>query len=196
MSIFVGTYEVKYNGPINLKNFYREIHDWVVDKEFVKSKSSADFPEILFYESRSQPGGTELWIWWRPEKIPQGSPFLKYVLRISFHMFKMKDQEMMVNNKKYKFKYAEHKVIITAILETDYDKDMSFRKNGLLKYFYQLFLKRIMGKTVENHKKILLEYCQDLQKTIKAYYGKPHWEEGDRSFRPRWGIWEDKPVGP
>ncbi|MBN1157243.1 hypothetical protein JXA85_06475 [Candidatus Woesearchaeota archaeon] len=194
MTLFVGTHEVKYNGPINLKNFYRELHDWVIENEFVPSRKNNDFPEILFYESRSQPGGGEMWVWWRPIKVPQGNSFYRYVLRISFHLFKMKDQEIMHGNKKYKFKYAENKIIITGILETDYQK--KWRKHPLLKQFYPFFLKRIAWHTVEQHKKILQDYCHDLQKTIKAYYGKPHWESTEPSFRPKWGIWEDKPVGP
>ena len=40
MTLFVGTFEVKYNGPINLKNFYRQLHDWVVEQEFVESNSN------------------------------------------------------------------------------------------------------------------------------------------------------------
>ena len=194
MSLFVGTFQVKYNGPINLKNFYRELHDWVVENEFVDSRSNEDFPELLYYDSRSQPGGGEVWIWWRPVKKPQSNPFYRYVLRISFHLFKMKDQEMMYNNKKYKFKYAENKIIITAILETDYDQ--KWRKSPFLKQVYELFWRRITWHNIEKHKQILLNYCYDLQKTIKSYYGKPHWEKISKPFRPKWGTWEDKPVGP
>ncbi len=194
MTLFVGNFEVKYSGSLNLRALYRMVHDWILDKEYVESASGPDFPEILYSLNKSQPGGEEMWIWWRPEYSPQGNPFYKYVLRITFHSFRMKEVETVVKNRKVKLHKGEHKVIITALLETDYDK--KFRNHPVLKYFYNIFWRRIIWRDIEKRKKDLLNDAYELQSVIKAFFGQPHFEDVSRPFMPKLGLREDQPVGP
>ena len=65
MTFFIGNYNVKYVGAVSLLNLVKLIRDWFVDYEWVKSSEGQDFPEIYYSHANSQPGGQELWIWWR-----------------------------------------------------------------------------------------------------------------------------------
>ncbi|MFH1591252.1 MAG: hypothetical protein ABIC95_04970 [archaeon] len=193
MTLFAGNYHVKYTGTIHLRSLYVLIHDWLIDMEYL-DMSGPDFPENLYSLSKSQPGGEEMWIWWRPVYAPQSNPFYRYVLRITFHSFRMNESEAVRGHRKIKVHKGEHKVIITAMLETDYKN--AWQKSGFMRYFLDLFKNRIIKNDLNKQKAHLLGHVADLQKKIKEFYGSAHWEDTSRPFMPKLGMKEEEPVGP
>jgi len=193
MTYLVGNYSIKYVGPINMIRFYQLIHDWFVENEFVETTKGEEFPEIFYSDSRSQPHGREIWIWWRFAYAPESNPFYQYIIRLSFHTFKMNEQEVVVGNKREKLQNGEHQIILTAILETDYKG--TFRSHPILKYFYETFVGRIMYGDLEKRKEMLKRKAEDIQDKVKAFFNAPHFHDHGRPFHPKQGLRENHQVG-
>ncbi|NOZ80832.1 MAG: hypothetical protein GXP63_04110 [DPANN group archaeon] len=194
MTYFIGNHNIKYAGPVNLIAFVKMIHDWFVEQEWISSPEGSAFPEIYYSHAKSQPSGQEIWIWWRFHWAPQGNRFYRYLIRLSFHSFRMKEQEMVINNRKEKMYNGDHQVIITAILETDWTNQ--WKNHPLLKHFYHVFHTRIQYQDFEKRKAELHHISQHLQTDIKTFFDTHHFMHHGRPFHPKLGVREEHPVGP
>ncbi|MFH1849953.1 MAG: hypothetical protein ABH879_07275 [archaeon] len=193
MTLYVGHWEAKYNGALHMKNFYRHLRDWVLENEYSKSRSDFDFPEKLYWESSASPTGMERWIWWRCVYVPEDNPFYRRILRINIHQLREKDVEIVKDNKKFKLQWAEHKIIVDAFIESDYEK--RWQKHWLLKHFYRVFVLRFIWRDFKSHKQEVLQDVYSFLTHVKLYYDSYHWAQPTKSFRPRWGINEKYQYG-
>ncbi len=193
MTLYAGKVEVKFIGALHLRNLYKMVHDWVVEKEYSPSRHDYDFPEHMYWESRSQPTGSEIWVWWRGHYFPDQNPFYRRTLRIDLHAVRMRDVEIIQNNKKYAVQWAEHKVTIHGLLETDYEK--KWKNNAFMSAFYKFFVQRIMWRDLQKRKKEVLGDMYDLQAKVKDFYDTKHFDvHPDKTNWPKKGLSELAPM--
>ena len=192
MTIVAGHWEVKHTGTLDFKQLYQQIHDWVLEREYSPSRHDHEFPETLYFDSRSQPAGREVWIWWRCNYVPEDNPFYRYNLRINFFANRMKDMDVMVANKKQSVQWGEFRIIIDGLLETDVKGE--WQRHPLLKHLYRFFVERVMWKDIEKRRTLLISDAEDLIRTIKAFYGTHHWEPLGKAFVPKLGLQETNPY--
>lgn len=194
MTIVVSRFLVKRTQSVfNLKFLYQHLHLWLIEHEYCQDDKDASFPETYYYDSR-QPKGKYIWIWWRGEHIPRGSPFYKRVLHLDFHAKALKDIEVMQNGKKFKTNHGEINIRVQGILETDYDR--KWRNHPILKSFYELFWRRIFWKNLETHKEEMKQEMDDLHDEIKKFFKLFTTQTDTRAFRPPGGLAEEEPYGP
>lgn len=193
MTLYAGKVEVKFIGALHLRNLYKMLHDWVVEHEYTHTRHDYDFPEELYWESRSQPTGSEIWVWWKGHYYPEENPFYRRVLRIDLHSVRMKDIEIMQENKKYAVQWAEFKVTVHGLLETDYEK--KWEKSPFLKLFYKIFIERIMWKDLQKRKQEVLKDMYNLQAAVKQFYDTKHFDvPEEKQPWPKRGLSELAPA--
>lgn len=172
MTIYVGKVEAKYIGALHMRNLYKMMHDWVVEKEYAHTRHDYDFPETNYWESRHSPTGSEIWVWWRCHFAPEENKFYRRTLRMDLHAVRLKNVEIIQNNKKYSVQWAEFKVIIHGLLETDVGK--KWQKNPFMNFFYKIFVERIMWRDLMKRKKEVLIDMYDLEGQVKDFYNTKH----------------------
>ena len=113
----------------------------------------------------------EIWLRWRPHKIPGNNNYFKFHIDLDFHFLYLLPTEVVRDGQKHKkdiFK-GEVEVWITALLETDYKGEWENHK--ILKYFNKLFPERIFRKQiVDEHKRELYREVYILQNFIKQWF--------------------------
>lgn len=165
--ILVGRTEVKSTNAVIPKSLYIALHNWLIEADYCNT-SDADFPEIYYWEERSQHHGKEFFIWWRPEKAIEGNQFYVWKLVIDIHGVGMKPVEIMAQGKKVKAERGKIEILMQAKLEVD--TSGSWQNNKLLAPFLEPFLKRIYRKEIEMHRKQILGDLKTMQDTIKQWF--------------------------
>jgi len=179
--------EVKTQGkPFDLKMLYVMMHEWMLENEYAPDDKDPNFPETFYYDSVSQTKGRELWVWWRNKKAPQKNPFYRRSLNVNLHGLGMMDIETVINGTKRKLAKGEFWISIKAILELDYQG--KWRKHWLLKYFLDLFWKRIFWKSIESHKHELLKDAHALHQQLKQFFEIRMHVPVQKSFWPELGT--------
>lgn len=158
-------FRVKNKDFFHLKNLYVTLHEWLIEEGWVKS-SDTEFPEA-YYLHRDTKDGSDIWIFWRPEKVPTGNTYYKYRLDIDWHMILMREAEVMHEGQKFKTNWGEVEIKIWAREELDFNKE--WRKHWLLKNIHDIFRLRIFKKDVEAHKLELYREAYRFQEAIKTY---------------------------
>lgn len=192
--IYAAYREIKYTGAIHLKEFYKDMHEWILENDYAETRKDTDFPEIMYWESRAIPGAAEIWIWWRPYYIPQSNPFYRRVLRIDIQSLNTRDIEVMThNNQKKKVQWGEHKVMINCILEIDWEG--LWKKNPIARFLKPIFENRLFHKDLHKHEHEAVADAEKLVEWVKNYYGLRHYKPRHKPFRPQRGLGEAKPYG-
>lgn len=179
MEIYVSGAEVKSTNVFEAKKLYIQLHDFLIESGYA-TPSDASFPETCFYESRSQTGGAEYWIWWRPTKAIEGNKFWRRVLNIDWHGVGMKDVEILYKGKKVKAVKGKFEVIMHAKLEIDVKKQ--WEKSRFLAPFFQIFWKRIYRKEIEQQRREILDDLKVIHDLCRQFFAlgmfvidKEHW---------------------
>ena len=167
-------FRVKFKDIFHLKEFYRAMHEWMLEYSWssVDSKGrleNSDRFETLYLERVGIDGDKEMWWWWRMQKIPTNNSYYKYHLDIDYHPLYIVPTEVMRDGKKLKVHKGEVEVNIWAYLEFDYNGQWS--KHPVLKLFNQMFPKRIFHKELyEDHKLELYREIYVLQAYVKKWF--------------------------
>mgnify|MGYP001604480253 CR=1 FL=1 len=123
--ILIAKFEVKATDVINLNEFYISLHDYLFYEKYAshdgdKPDKNAGFPETFYFESRTQQGGREIWVWWRCNKVEHSSDFFKRKLIVDLHGVGMKEVEIVRNNQKFKANSGKVEVLVQLKLAIDY----------------------------------------------------------------------------
>jgi hypothetical protein len=178
--------EIIYKEVFVMKYLYTVIHEWLQEEDYVDVAGLDNhyYMEIMYLERRI--GVKELRIWWRSFKYPTGPPaksFYRYRLDIDYNIINMVDVEIMHNGRKMKVQNGEISIKIQPIVEWDWQG--RWEKHPLLKYFQNVFLKRVLYKNIEDHKKEVYRDAYRLQGMIKKYLEL-------KSFMPEVEVFHEK----
>jgi len=182
--ILIAKFEVKATDVINLNEFYNVLHDYLFHEGFAKDRN-AGFPETFYFESRTQTGGREIWVWWRGTKSePKDSQFFQRKLIVDLHGVGIKEVEVVRNNQKLKANSGKVEVLVQMKLGIDYNHmfGSTFWSNIL-----DVFYKRIYHKRVESQKREALKDAYKFQEFVKRQMDVTSFEN-KRQFSPPLGL--------
>ncbi|MFH1439991.1 MAG: hypothetical protein ABIG89_05465 [Candidatus Woesearchaeota archaeon] len=164
IDILVDKWEVKATDVIHINAFYIALHDYLWREEYSKGKDGK-FPETYYWETRTQKGGREMWVWWRPKKGVRGSSFYERVLVVDLHGVGVNDVEVMRHGKKWKVQKGKVEVLVKAKLRLDPNDE--WKNHWFLSMVLELFWKRIYKKHIDMHKQELLKDSYKFNEAVK-----------------------------
>ncbi|MBU0470791.1 MAG: hypothetical protein KKA62_04240 [Nanoarchaeota archaeon] len=166
MKIELPQLRVKYKDIFDMKTFYKTLQEWVLEYGWKAYDGSAHFE--TFYGERVGKGDVkEIWIRWRMKKKAVDAPFT-YFLDFDYHCIALISTEVIIDGKKIKANKGEIDFNFQATIKEDYKEKMV--KHSLLKYFLDLFSKRVYRPNVEQRKKELYQEMYILQNFIKQWF--------------------------
>ncbi len=162
--------EITYKDVFSMKFLYTVMHEWLMLNEYVDimDEPMHQFIEALYFERRI--GVRELRMWWRGYKYPVGpkdSSYYRYKMRIDMRVINMVDTEVVRNGKKMKVQDGEITLEIYPYLELDFNNQ--WQNHPILKYFDNIFRKRIIYNRIMEHKRLLYKDAYRLHGFIKKY---------------------------
>ena len=165
--------KVKYKDVFDLKEFYEGFWEWLKEQGWKDWENDLDTFERFYGERVSQGGVKELWIRWRPYKVPEPyasmeEPPLRYYFDIDFHVLGLTSAEIIKDGKKIKADKGEIEVTIRAYIEKNYEA--KFEEHGLLRHVIDIFSLRIYKKTLEDRRRELYREAYVLQTFIKQWF--------------------------
>jgi len=165
--------KVKYKDVLDMKGFYEEFWEWLKEQGWKDWENKIDTFERFYGERIGQGGAKELWIRWRPFKVPEpyggmSDPPLRYYFDIDFHVIGLAPTEIVKDGKKIKTEKGELEITIRAFVEKAYEEQ--FEKHGLLKHVVDIFTARIYRAALEERKKELYREAYVLQTFIKQWF--------------------------
>lgn len=177
--------EIIFKEVFHMKNLYSFIHYYLMEENYVdiEGMDNHQYMEVMYLERRI--GVKELRIWWRTFKDPGTGPksFYRYRMDLDFNVINMTDVEIMHNGQKLKAQNGEISIKIQPIVEWDWQG--KWEKHPLLKNLQNIFLKRVLYKNIEDHKKQLYREAYRLHGVIKKYLEL-------KSFMPEVEVFHEK----
>jgi hypothetical protein len=165
--ILASDFRVKFKDVFDMKNFYKMIHDWLIEYDWEDQKGDKDHFETYYLEKIGAKGEKEHVIWWRLEKIPSKNSYYKYILELLYHTVALKNTEIVVEGKKLKVNKGEIETKIRTYVELDYEGKWSH--HPVLNMFKDIFRERIFKADLESHKRELYRESFILQGAMKKY---------------------------
>ena len=157
---------VKHKDYFHLKDFYRMLHDYMVDHGFVGSNRDSEFPEIWYSHQWDQKNGEEIHFWWR--FIMEKNSYFAWEVDVDVNIYNLKRVEIMKDNVKYKAVWGEPEVKIFGRIIVDHSGTWS--RHFFLKGMHDLFWHRIWWHTFLKHKKDLINEIYRYEEHIKTYF--------------------------
>ena len=164
IDILVDKWEVKATDIIHLNKFYIGLHDYLWREEYSEAKD-AGFPEMYYWETRTQKGGNEIWVWWRPFRKIRSNSFYERFFVIDLHAVGMRKVDVIKANKKWTVDTGKVEVLVKVKLRLDPKNE--WQNNWFLKSFLNVFYKRIYRKNIMMHKDELLKDSYKMQEFCK-----------------------------
>ena len=193
----VPLFKVKYSDVFHLKNLYVMMHEYLAEEGWTGSDGTGAGPnathsdiEKMYMERHHQKalhrGGTEIWLWWRLKKQPftklQG--YYEYRLEIDFHGMYLQKIEIMHHGKKLKVDKGEMEIMFhPKIIRTPMAK--KWQKHPILKWFWEIYEKRIILQDLEKLEKELWREAYRLQGVVKAYLNLRNFIPVPEPFHPK-----------
>lgn len=167
--IKVAHYHLKYKDVFNLEKFYEDLHDWLNEHEWADLEDGGDHYETLYLEKIDIGGLKEIWIKWRPQKIPEKNSYYRCWLDFDMHCIGFKDVEVVKEGKKLKAHKGEMMLDVTAFMDLDYQGEWS--SHPILRFFNKIFPERIFRKELfDDHKNELYREAYELQNFMKHWF--------------------------
>ncbi len=148
---------IKYEGLIDVQEFYSFIDSWLKSKGFEKV-------EVKSEEHADQKGKyIELLL----EPFYKFNDYCKEVIRIHIHMYNVRDAEVVIDSHKLKMQEGLVSVDTDGFFVTDYENRWEerpfyfFLRSLIDKYIYRIYNQR--------YQKVLKETIAQLRADIKAY---------------------------
>ncbi len=181
--LLIAKWEVKATDVINLNEFYISLHDYLWHEKYSPNKNEG-FPETFYFESRTQQGGRELWVWWRCTKTEHDSAFFKRKLQVDVHGVGMKEVEIVRNNQKFKANSGKVEILVQMKLAIDHT---GMFKSPFWSNILDVFYKRIYHKRIEGQKKEALKDAYKFQEFVKRQMDLASFDP-KRQFAPPLGL--------
>ena len=164
-------FRIKWKDIFNVKEFYKAIHEWMLEYNWTDMEDGWDHYETLYFERMGVWNDKELWVRWRPQKTPSSNSYYKYHLDLDFHYLYLRPAEVMHGGKKLKkdIYKGEVEVWITALIELDHQGQWS--NHPFLRFFNKLFPERIFRSDIyDEHRRELYREAYILQNFIKHWF--------------------------
>lgn len=183
----VVNWEIEHEDVFHLKNLYKYMHKWLIEKKYLSVDGDKEKFETLYFHKVLNNGNVEHHIWWRVQKTPDKNPYLKYFVRLDFQTLNMAKHKTDGRGVKGLGTNKGDLIIrCTGWLMLDYDR--SWRDNKYFSIIHRMFLRRIYRKQVEYYESRLYGELYELQSMIKQYMNLKNPYERPKSFHPDLGL--------
>jgi len=190
-------FRIKYNDVFHLKNLYVMMHEFLEDEGWYGDAGALENPSASHrdiekfymerYHSKSiHRGGMELWVWWRLKKAPfgKGHPYYSFEMDIDFHGMYMQKVEVMHQGKKLNVDKGELEIFFRPKIVRKKD-GKSWEHHWFLKYFQDIYEKRIISADLDKMEKELWREAYKLQGVVKAYLNLRNFIPVPEPFHPK-----------
>ena len=129
------TTRIKIVGIFDLDKVMRGMQKWIVDQGY-------EFQENQFKHKVPSPAGAEWEVRWKSWRKVTG--YTKFWINIFFHIWDMKEVEVIKDGKKQKLTKARMLIEFYGEVELDYDNKMegSVLKEALREFYHKFVIKR------------------------------------------------------
>ncbi len=164
---------VKFKDVFDLKDFYENYWEWLKEHGWIDFEDRLDKFERFYGERIGTGGVKEIWIRWRPCKVPEPygamkDPPLRYYFDIDFHILGLSTTEIIKDGKKINTNKGEIDINIRAFVEKNYE--VKFAEHGLLRHVIDIFSIRIYHRALEERKKELYRETYLMQTFLKQWF--------------------------
>lgn len=159
---------VKHKDYFHIKDFYKMMHDYMVEHEFCERIYDPFFPEIWYSHQWDQVNGEEIHFWWRFTKALRGNEYLHWNIDVDVNIFGVKHVEIMKDGVKHKVQFGEPEIKIFGRILVD--PEGKWKKHWFLRTVHELFWKRIYWKQFLSQRKDLLKEIYRFEEHIKTYF--------------------------
>ena len=165
--LLVAKFEVELEGILNLKEFYKQLHNYIAEWGFTDPEGQGDKFENLYFHRQTQEGLMFHHFWWRAAMQPEDDQYFRYFLWVDWQTLAVSQTEIMENNKKIKTFKGDVIVRLQSWVQLDFKNE--WQKHWILKHFDESYRKRINKSAVGQHKKALYSIAYDIHDFIKRY---------------------------
>jgi len=149
--------KIKWGGPTDLKELYRQMKLWLENNGFAKEDSlEKRYIEMI------KPAGKDLFILWECGK--GASDYFSYKIKIEFRFIALSEVEMQEGNYKVKMMKGTLEIAIISYVEYGFNWDQL----GFLNRMYQ---KYVAKSRLKDHADSLYGKVYKFQKMIKDFIG-------------------------
>lgn len=175
---------VKYKDIFDLRDFYKALHEWLLEHDWKDEEDKLDHWENYYGERIAQNGAREIWAQWRPWKQVPEDTRLAYYLDFDWHCIAVTNTEIVRDGKKVKVNKGEVELKIRAYIEKKYETE--WKKHPILKHFINIFSKRVYRDTLKRREKELYQETYAMQNFIKQWFKLKRYlpYEESKSFFP------------
>jgi hypothetical protein len=181
--------EVEYEDVFDLKQLYKELHEWLGQWGFtadpdVQKDTDLNFKEVLYWERTDQSGTAFHHCWWRVVK--PGTKYHRVFFRINFQTLGFNKQEFMYNNQKKKADKGDLIIRLEAWVQLDYAN--KWAKGPLLKKLDRILQKKLQKPDIQQLRDDTLKLAYHFQQYIKEYLELRQPYPQGASFHPQKGY--------
>jgi hypothetical protein len=189
--ILVADFEIEYEDVFHLKNLYKRMYEFLVDEGWLAADSADGdaIYETLYWERQKPNESQEHHIWWRAYRLPEGSPYIAYFLKIDYQTLNMKKLEIMHKGQKFGTNKGDVILRVRSYLLLDYNNQFEKKKSSILGYLDPWFRKRMYLGEIKMFKKDCYAATYRFHTMIKQYLQfKPIVADWGRPFHPERGV--------
>ncbi len=149
--------EIKHKGFFNYSEFYTFCYNWWKDEGYKLIEKK--------YIEKLEGDAKEISIDWEATK--KITDYIKFSVKIGWHILQLKDAEVVVEGKKIRTNKGEVKIKLKATVERDYDSNWD--KSPWLKTMRGFYDKYIIKTTVDQQEDNLNEKATSFAEDVKAW---------------------------
>ncbi len=185
MILEIAKTEVKSTQIHDISKLYEHFRYFFSQEGYAPTKDD-DFPEIYYWEARTQRRGKEFFILWRGEKNASKTNFVVRYMELDFHGVGIKPVEIMHNGKKVKAMSGKMEVLLRAKLKID--PSGQWQKSKLWSSLFPLVYKKLNKKLIQVEKKGVTSDMYRMSDFAKNFFKLHTLSTKLDTFMPRKGF--------
>ncbi len=179
-------FEVEFEDVVNLKRFYKYLHQHLKIEQFNSADGDGDKWEPMYYDKTLISGAKEHRIWWRLVRNPGKSQYFREFLKIDWRTLWVTDMSVMYEGQKFKSNRADITMMVEFWLQLD--PNNKWEKNWLLRRIDDWFRRRLYFNEIEKKRLDLHREGYRLNSMMKQYFHMKTPTTWGKPFHPERGV--------
>lgn len=164
----IAEWEIEHEDIFHLKNMYKSIYQWFQENEYTSfDEHEDDKYETLYFQKQNDSGMSEHHIWWRTQKKPNDSDYVKYVICLDYQTLIM--QKTKIDYKGHKMSTNQGDVILRCRSFVMLDYNRKWRDHWFLSIMQRWFWRYLFRDQWLTHKETVWSETYSLQNHIKQF---------------------------
>lgn len=164
----ISDWEIEHVDVFHLKNLYKNLHEWLIENEYVSfDKHEDEKYETLYFQKKLDDGNSEHHIWWRAQKKPRDNDYLKYVILLDYQTLFISKRKISYKGQQISTNHGDIILRCKAYIMLDYKRD--WRDHWFLRIIQRWFWKTLFRDQWLMHKETLWNESYSLQNRAKQF---------------------------